>query len=374
MRILIHTRFYPNIGGIETVVWLLAHEWVKLGLEIIVASDVECPPEKRREFPFPVFYRPSPIRWLKLMRWCDVYLQFNVSLKSLWPRLLVRRPMVFSHHGWYWITLKGGTREGGRDWRERLKLHLAAKAMNIFASQAIARVVGVSGEVIPDPYDDTLFRQRGANSAEHGEENGKRELAFVGRLVSDKGADLLLQALALVWKNGEGSLPKGPADRQVSPTSGDRQDACPTLTIIGDGPERPALEQLTKNLKLEGQVFFAGAQPQEKVAELLRCHEILVVPSLWQEPFGVVTLEGAACGCVVLGSDGGGLPEAIGPAGITFKRGDVNDLALKLSWLLQHPGEWSRYREAAPAHLAKHEARAVAERYLKVFEKHILKR
>jgi glycogen(starch) synthase len=340
VKILLHTRFYPNIGGIETIAALLAHEWMKLGEEVVVVSDVVCLPEKKREFPFRVIYRPSPNKWLKLMRWCDVYLQFNVSLKAIWPRLLVRRPLVFSHQGMYWIS-----REGDRDWRERLKLRLAAKATNIFASQAIADELKISGEVIPNPYDNTLFRK-------NGEASRNRELVFVGRLVSDKGVDGLVNALGRLKEQG----------------------MCPKLTIIGDGPERADLEKQTKALKLDEQVFFAGGQPQEKVADLLQLHEILVVPSLWQEPFGVVALEGAACGCVVLGSDGGGLPEAIGNAGLTFRRGDVNDLVLKLSHLLRQPEEWGRYRAAAPAHLAKHQPREVAARYLEVMRKQMLKR
>jgi len=93
------------------------------------------------------------------------------------------------------------------------------------------------------------------------------------------------------------------------------------------------------------------------------------VPSIWEESFGVVALEGAACGCVVLGSHGGGLPEAIGPCGITFRRGDVSDLASKLAYLLRHPEEWVCYRSAAPAHLELHHPARVARRYLEVFER-----
>ena len=101
---------------------------------------------------------------------------------------------------------------------------------------------------------------------------------------------------------------------------------------------------------------------------MLRQHNIMVVPSIWEESFGVVALEGAACGCVVLGSDGGGLPEAIGPCGTTFRRGDVSDLGSKLAYLLRHPAEWDRYRAAAPAHLELHRPERVARRYLEVFE------
>jgi glycosyltransferase involved in cell wall biosynthesis len=92
----------------------------------------------------------------------------------------------------------------------------------------------------------------------------------------------------------------------------------------------------------------------------------MVVPSIWEESFGVVALEGAACGCVVLGSDGGGLPEAIGPSGTTFRRGDVSDLATRLAHLLQHSDEWKIYRAAAPGHLERHQPAKVAAHYLEV--------
>ncbi|MGH7888104.1 MAG: glycosyltransferase, partial [Candidatus Binatia bacterium] len=115
------------------------------------------------------------------------------------------------------------------------------------------------------------------------------------------------------------------------------------------------------------QVAFAGAPSSAEVASLLHQHEILVVPSLWEESFGVVALEGAASGCVVVGSDGGGLPEAIGPTGITFRRGDPFDLTSKLADLLRHRQEWQRYRDAARVHLARHRPAQIAQRYLEVF-------
>ena len=63
------------------------------------------------------------------------------------------------------------------------------------------------------------------------------------------------------------------------------------------------------------------------VVALLNRHLIIVVPSRWQEPFGLVALEGIACGCVALGANCGGLPNAIGGAGATFLHEDVDDAA-----------------------------------------------
>lgn len=338
MRILLHTRFYPNLGGIETVAWLLAHEWHRLGESVTVVSDVVCAPAQRRDLPFPVHYRPTPIQWIGLMRRADVFAHMNISLKALWPLLLVRRPFVAVNHAYYYSDSSGY-----RNWQERLKLWLTTKAVNIAVSESVARRIPAPCVVIPNPAELSLF-QNGDTATRD------RDLVFLGRLVSDKGCDLLLQALARM------------AGRGVRPT----------LTIIGHGPERSKLDQLAVSLKLQDQVTFAGAPTSEKVAELLRQHNIMVVPSTYEESFGVVALEGAACGCVVLGSDGGGLPEAIGPAGLTFRRNDATDLADKLAHLLQRPQEWRRYREAAPAHLELHQPSRVARRYLEVIRQAVV--
>src|SRR5687767_858991 len=153
MRILVHSRVFPSVGGIETVTQLLANEWSKAGEKVIVATDIPNSPQGGNTFPYPVHYQPSPLRWLSLLRWCDIYLQFNVSLKAIWPLLLVRRPLVISHHGYYWLG-----RDGRRDWREKLKIGISSRSSNIFVSSAIAKEVKVQGVIIPNPYDETLFR------------------------------------------------------------------------------------------------------------------------------------------------------------------------------------------------------------------------
>lgn len=339
MKVLLHSQFYPNLGGIETVASVLAHEWHRTGVDVTVVSDVQGIPKNSCNFPFRVYYRPTPLQWLRLMRWTDVFVHMNISLKALWPQLCVRRPFIAVHQACYFIS-----RDKKRNARENLKLHCARRANgNIAASAYIAREIGVKCDIVPNPYNDLTFRRADSRT-------GTRELVFVGRLVSDKGCDLLIQALGGMAAQG----------------------LRPLLTIIGDGPERLTLQQLASSLNLQDQITFAGPQPPTKVADLLCQHNIMVVPSLWEEPFGVVALEGAACGCVVLGSDGGGLPEAIGPCGITFRRGDVVDLTTKLSHLLQHPEAWDRYRTAASSHLELHHPARAARRYLEVFE-HALK-
>ncbi|HEX8489949.1 MAG TPA: glycosyltransferase family 4 protein, partial [Chthoniobacterales bacterium] len=170
-----------------------------------------------------------------------------------------------------------------------------------------------------------------------------REMIFVGRLVSDKGADLLLEALALL-------------------------ESKPRLTIAGDGPERGRLEKQMATLQLQSQVDFVGNQSSDNLAKLLNQHEIMVVPSRWKEPFGIVALEAIACGCVLVGSAEGGLPEAIGPCGVTFPNNDARGLANALAELLGDPTRRDALRRGAASHLAQFTPRHVAKRYLEVMQ------
>jgi glycosyltransferase involved in cell wall biosynthesis len=175
----------------------------------------------------------------------------------------------------------------------------------------------------------------------------ERNLVFVGRLVSDKGVDLLLQAMKLLQNDG----------------------VAPDLTIVGTGSEKKNLESLAIELSLDRQVIFAGQKSGGALAELLNRHRILVVPSRWAEPFGVVALEGIACGCVVLGSENGGLKEAIGPCGVAFQNGSVRALADQLKRLLKDLALQAKLRGHAAEHLAKFQSDAVAAAYLRLMRK-----
>ncbi|MEO6970615.1 MAG: glycosyltransferase, partial [Chthoniobacterales bacterium] len=141
----------------------------------------------------------------------------------------------------------------------------------------------------------------------------------------------------------------------------------PRLTLVGPGPERSAMEQLATRLGLADQVTFLGPKRDAELANLLVQHKILVIPSRYDEPFGVVALEGIACGCVTVGSAGGGLPDAIGPCGLTFPNGDIDALALALEKLLRAPEERRRLTAPASEHLAKFQPAVVAETYLGLF-------
>lgn len=334
MKILFYSpAFLPHIGGLEINVANLASRIAKAGHEVAVVTRTEG--KGPDDFPFRVIRRPSAWELLRWTRWCDVFHQANVSLRGLWPLLLVRRPWVASHHSWYCRT------EGHIAWPDRLKRYLLRfAAASISVSQAIADDLSTPSVVIPNPYRDELFRRLpGVARTE--------ELVFVGRLVSDKGMDVLLDALAMLAAEG----------------------LRPRLTVVGDGPERPRLEEQAARLGIAGQVGFLGTRTDTELVEVLNRHRVLVVPSLYREPFGIVALEGIACGCVVVGSAGGGLKDAIGPCGETFENGDAADLARVLGRLLRHPEIHAEYLGNAERHLARHKAERAAAAYLAEIEK-----
>jgi glycogen(starch) synthase len=94
----------------------------------------------------------------------------------------------------------------------------------------------------------------------------------------------------------------------------------------------------------------------------------MAVPSRWAEPFGIVALEGIACGCVVVGTDLGGLPEAIGRCGVTVPNSDISAMARALRSLLEDDGLRAEYRFFATVHLVRHSRSEVARSYLRVLE------
>jgi glycosyltransferase involved in cell wall biosynthesis len=335
MKILMYsTSFYPGVGGMETVVLTLAYQFSEGGHEVRVVTYTPPPAAGDGHFPFRVSRNPSNRELLDLTRWCDVYYQACISLKGLWPLLRVPRTLFVTHHTWYRRT------DGSTGWQDRLKLLVCRFAENIAISKAIAGHIPAKSYIVPNPYRPVFRKIEGIIS--------DQDFIFLGRLVSDKGADLLLEALKLLKERG----------------------ILFRCTITGEGPEKETLQHLSRQYGVEEQVTFTGTVTGEDLIRLLNRHRIMVVPSRWKEPFGVVALEAIACGCVVVGSEGGGLPEAIGPCGMTFRSGDNRELAEKLSFLLTHPQLLQQYQLHAAEHLSKHSARQIGEEYLRIFKQH----
>ena len=129
------------------------------------------------------------------------------------------------------------------------------------------------------------------------------DLLFVGQLISGKGVQLLLTAMAQM---------KTPR----------------TLDVVGTGNMEGELKGLAARLGLADRVRWRGFQ--EDPQAWMRMAKCVVVPSFWQEPYGLVAAEAVALGRPVVAFAIGGLPEACGGKATLVPPGDVNALAQAL--------------------------------------------
>lgn|GEM_PF-330350 len=327
-------RFYPSVGGIETVAFIFAEALAKQGYDIKVITQTPDHQSANKQLPFPVIRRPTPLQTLDLVRGCDLVLLNNSdSLRHAWPLLAIHKPTILVHHHTDKLS------KGLQAWQEPLKYYLRHRAKNISVSHALSKQLDTSYTVLHNPYRDDLF-------FEMPEIKRKHELVFLGRLDNQKGLDLLLKALHMLKK----------------------QSLTPHLTVIGEGIEEKNFRHLTQTLDITAQVNFVGEKTDLELVRLLNAHQIMVIPSRPFEAFGIVTLEGIACGCVILGSRQGGLTEAIGPCGETFISENVEDLARQLSKLLHNPERLFIYRTKAKEHLSHFRRDRVTSYYIALID------
>jgi glycosyltransferase involved in cell wall biosynthesis len=155
-----------------------------------------------------------------------------------------------------------------------------------------------------------------------------------GRLVADKGFDLALEAFASL-------LPRFPALR---------------LTIVGDGPARSDLEAQAQQLRIGHAARFAGWVAPEEIPAVINTATAVVVPSRWQEPFGLVALQAGQMARPALVTRVGGLPEIIvdGETGWVVEPADSAALADAMCAVLENPAEATRRGTAARERASQH--------------------
>jgi glycosyltransferase involved in cell wall biosynthesis len=140
-------------------------------------------------------------------------------------------------------------------------------------------------------------------------------VAFIGRLVTAKGAHLLLEATALLAAKG----------------------ARVHVRIIGDGPERERLQARAQTLGLMDRVAFLGYVSDERLPEALANVSAIIMPSLGGEVFGLVAAETMLRERCIVSSDLPSLTEVVGDGGLIFPAGDVRGLAACLQQLFERP-------------------------------------
>jgi glycogen(starch) synthase len=367
MKLLIYSHFFaPSVGGVETLVLSLARGLAGLAtssgeqeFEVTLATQTDAESFDNQSLPFGVVRKPTLIQLWDLIRASDVVHVAGPALAPLILGLLARQPVVIEHHGFQTICPNGqlliepaGTpcpghfmagRHGeclrcnaDQGWLASRKLWLLT-----FVRRFLCR--RVSNNIVPTAWLGGLLQLPRSVAIPHGLEfispalaysaasSRVPVIAFQGRLVTTKGAGILLEAARILFEQ----------KREFE------------LLVIGDGPERTALERLAKDGPLTGRVRFEGRLTGMQLDATLADASVVVVPSLGGEVFGLVVAENMSRGLPVIASDLGAFVEVLGEGGLTFRTGDATALAHELARILDDPAlaarlglsAWQRARE-----------------------------
>lgn len=149
----------------------------------------------------------------------------------------------------------------------------------------------------------------------------RRLILHVARLVEKKGTEFLIRAFAKI--------------AHEIPDVG--------LAVIGEGPLGERLKRLSSELGMRKRVHFVGSLPHNEVMDWMRKAAVLVLPSIHaksgdSEGLGMVLLEAAASGVPVIGTNHGGIPEAVmdGETGFLVPERDIEGLSRRILELLQN--------------------------------------
>jgi glycosyltransferase involved in cell wall biosynthesis len=233
-------------------------------------------------------------------------------------------------------------------WFERWSLAHASGAYTCNAEAgAILRRKGLRGdlELLPLGVDVARFAP-----VHRGPPVGRLRIGFVGRLIPHKGADVLIDSLAL----------------------DDRLDA----DIYGDGPEADRLAARAVSRGVADRVAFHGFVDESSLPEVFPTFDVLAVPSVpvpgWLEQFGRVVVEAQAAGVPAVASASGALPEVVGTAGLLVPPGDPAALSAALVRVLEEPGLWSQLRDAGTETVHRFTWTEVAGLQLALYERAVV--
>lgn len=302
MRVLLApSAYYPNVGGIEELTRQLALTLAKRGHRTSVLTNrwpastqrderIDGVDVERLDFPLPSF-RPGAaarfvatsvpaavalVRTLRRQR-PDVIHVIGAGPQSAYLATLA--PLVSAR---LVFTAQGELTFDAHDvFARSLSLRHGLRTMLARADV----VTACSGYVLRDlEVADAVVIPNGVDPDEFGSPQPGTGLLALGRLVRQKGFDVLLAAAA------------------------DERLASVHVTIAGDGPERGALERQAHGLGLADRVTFAGAASRARIAQLFRDAAVFALPSRG-EPFGIALLEAMAAGVPAVATASGGVPE-----------------------------------------------------------------
>jgi glycosyltransferase involved in cell wall biosynthesis len=232
----------------------------------------------------------------------------------------------------------------GRGWASALFRRIIARSAAVtavstfLADEARAMAPELKATVEPMPVNVELFTPGG--------ERQRARFLFVGRLNAQKGVDLLLEALAM---SASGAA----------------------LDVVGNGPDRAAIETRAARLGIASRLTFHGERSQEQLAPLYRAATAVVIPSE-REGLGLVAVEALLCETPVIAFRSGGLTDVVtdGETGYLTPPGDVRALSAAMDALLARADRGTALgRAGRVTALGRFSPDVVAARYRTIYER-----
>ncbi len=159
----------------------------------------------------------------------------------------------------------------------------------------------------------------------------RKEIIFCGRLVEEKGVHLYVEAIKSVYEF---------AKKWKFSLIGSQK-----LGSLEQG--RYSQNVIKKFKNIGSRVEITGYLSKEKVVTRMQKASIIVIPSIWEEPFGLVAAEAMANGIAIIASDVGGLPEIINSNGILIKNINTKKIAYHIKTLTSNDKLLSKYQNLA---------------------------
>jgi len=350
MKLLVYSHaFAPQVGGVETFAMYLARDLAasepgKFNVTVITQTNGRGDGHDALES-FSIVRNPRAGELWQRVRETDMVLLAGPAILPLLFALLQRKRVVVTHHGYQSICPNGmlfhlptqstcpGHFASGR-YLECVKCNTAEEGairsarllVLTFVRRVLSRLADLNVAV------SEHVRQRIALPQTQVIRNGvpdflalpeaprvftdqPHSFAFVGRLVTEKGVPVLVEAASVLKKRGRDFR----------------------ILIIGDGPQRTALQARVASLNLDQQVVFLGFLMGAELEEAMAGVSALVMPSICEDAAPFSVLEQMMQGRLIIGSDLGGLAEEIGDSGLTFAAGDAHALAAQMERVIEHP-------------------------------------
>jgi len=365
--------YVPNPGGIASYLDNLARGLISLGTRVKVLALVEAHEKERRAFletyeewviPLQVAYDKRPENWFadrcislleilhcispKAQKVLDKTKYFRASADSvaLLENVLAREkpalvvvghlnlkfyPFILhlknTHRPYGIIAHDSEVHRSQDEINDRIRRGMIIKnakwiASNSHHTKSLVEAWGIPSENIIIVHPPLSEQTIGASQPHADKRDSVYDLVTVSRIVHSKGIDTVLRALKIL-------------DGRQIPFR---------YVVAGDGPERPSLEKLSVELGIDEKVRFAGYVSEKDKLRLLQSADLYVMPSRvnlkeQHEGFGIAFLEAAACGIPAVGSNAGGIPDAVldGKTGMLVDSDSPEKLADVLIFLYQNP-------------------------------------